>query len=206
MDTTSGFRQLTPADAEPAARVLSQAFMDDPLIELMLPFRRTRFRTMYKYFRPMSAISIPLGKIYGVGEPLQGVACWKSPQQRPMSVSLKNLKDFLPLLFTMYPFGFLRAQKLLDTTEAMHDRYAQEPHYYLENLGVVASARGQGLSSRLIRPILEQADAQKVMTYTDTVNPANVPFYEHFGFECVEQAAFPKFGITVFALRRPACD
>jgi ribosomal protein S18 acetylase RimI-like enzyme len=195
-------RPLTLTDAENAARVISLAFMDDPLIKFMLPFKRTRFQTLYKYFRPMTAISIGNGKVYGVGEPLQGVAYWKAPEQKSMAVSVKNLIHFLPLLLTLFPIGFLRAKKLVEKTEAMHTRYADEPHYYLENLGVVESARGQGFASRLIHPILARADQQKVIAYTDTVNPANVPLYEHFGFQCVEAAPIREIGITVFALRR----
>lgn len=196
-------RLLTASEAESAARVISKAFMDDPLIRFMLPFKPTRFRTMYKYFRPMTEISIHHGKVSGVGEPLQGVAYWKSPEQKPMSVSLKNLGQFLPLLLTLYPLGFLRARKLLEKTETMHAQYASEPHFYLENLGVSESARGQGFSSQLLCPILDRADEQQVTVYTDTTNPANVPLYEHFGFKCVEAAAFPDLGLAVFALHRP---
>ncbi|MBI3151889.1 MAG: GNAT family N-acetyltransferase, partial [Chloroflexi bacterium] len=75
--------------------------------------------------------------------------------------------------------------------------------FYLDNIGVLASARGQGISSRLVRPFLEQADEQKVIAYTDTVTRSNVSLYEHFGFECVEEAPVHGTGITVWAMRRP---
>jgi GNAT superfamily N-acetyltransferase len=68
---------------------------------------------------------------------------------------------------------------------------------------VLPSARGKGLSSKLIRPFLEIADSQKVIAYTDTVSRSNVSLYEHFGFQCVEESSIPSVGITVFALRRP---
>ncbi len=86
----------------------------------------------------------------------------------------------------------------------MHKKYASEPHFYLDNLGVLPSTRGQGLSSRLIRPFLEMADIQKVIAYTDTVTRSNVALYEHFGFECVEEAPIAGTGITVWALLRRA--
>lgn len=37
---------------------------------------------------------------------------------------------------------------------------------------------------------------------TDTVTPANVGLYEHFGFECVARVPVADTGITVFAMRR----
>jgi ribosomal protein S18 acetylase RimI-like enzyme len=196
-------RLLTLSDVEEAAQVISQAFVDDPLISFILPFRVTRIKTLLKFFRVYGEISIKNKRGYGIGEPLQGVAYWEFPGQESMSVSLKSLGKFLPLLFTMYPIGYFRASAALNQLELMHKKYADEPHFYLDNLGVLASARGKGLSSKLIRPFLEMADSQKVIAYTDTVTPANVPLYEHFGFECVEQSHIPSMGITVFALRRP---
>ena len=85
----------------------------------------------------------------------------------------------------------------------MHKKYADEPHFYLDYIGVLASARGKGLSSKLIRPFLEMADSQKVIAYTETVTPSNVPLYEHFGFQCMEESPVVGTGITIYALRRP---
>ena len=169
----------------------------------MLPFGRTRTRTLHKFFRVMGEINIKNKRGFGIGEPLQGVAYWKFPEQESLSISVKALGKLLPLLFTMYPLGLFRARAVLDLIDAMHKKYADGPHFYLDNLGVLPSARGQGLSSKLIRPFLEMADSQRVIAYTDTVTRENVPLYEHFGFECVEESHIASTGITIFALRRP---
>jgi GNAT superfamily N-acetyltransferase len=203
MTNPSESRLLSLADVEPAAQVLAQAFQDDPLCAYLLPFKWTRIKTLVKLFRVYGEINIKSGRGYGVGEPLQGVAYWKTPEQESLSVSIGALGKFLPLLFTMYPIGLFRARPILSQTDALHDKYASEPHYYLDNIGVLPSAQGQGYSSRLIRPILALADEKKVIVYTDTVTRSNVAFYEHFGFQCAEESTIPGTGITVFALRRP---
>jgi ribosomal protein S18 acetylase RimI-like enzyme len=197
-------RALTLSDVEPAAHVISQAFVDDPLCSFMLPFRRTRTKTLFKFFRAMGEVSIKNNRGFGVGDPLQGVAYWKFPAQESVSVSLKSIGKFLPLLFTFYPLGYFRARAVLGQIDRLHDKYADQPHFYLDNIGVLPSARGQGVSSRLIRPFLEMADSQNVITYTDTVTRSNVALYEHFGFRCVEESSIPGTGLTVWALRRPA--
>jgi len=197
------YRQLTLADVEPAAQVISQAFANDPLISLILPLKRTRVNTLLKFFRVYGEIGIKNGRGFGTGEPLQGVAYWKFPKQDSMSISIKSLGKFLPLLFTMYPIGYFKGRIIINRIDTLHAKYANEPHFYLDNLGVLPSVQGQGISSRLIRPFLRMADEQKVIAYTDTVTPANVPFYEHFGFECVETSTVNRTGITVYALRRP---
>lgn len=169
----------------------------------MFPLRRTRTKTLSKFFRALGEVSIKNHRGYGVGDPLQGVAYWKFPNQERMSISVKSLSIFIPLLFTLYPIGYFRAKAVLNEQDAMHKKYAHEPHFYLDNIGVLPSARGQGLSSKLIRPFLERADSQKTIAYTDTVTRSNVALYEHFGFQCVEESAVSGTGLTVWALRRP---
>jgi ribosomal protein S18 acetylase RimI-like enzyme len=204
MNNNANYRLLTLPDVEPAARVISQAFMEDPLSVFMLPFRSTRAKTLYTFFRAYGEVNIKNQRGYGVGEPLQGVAYWKFPDQADLSISVKSLSILLPLLFSLYPLGYLKARAILKQIDALHQKYADAQHFYLDNIGVLPAARGQGMSSRLIRPFLEKADAAKVIVYTDTVTRSNVGLYEHFGFECVEECPIAGTGITVWALRRPA--
>lgn len=196
-------RKLTLEDAGRAAWVIAQAFLEDPLVAFMLRNARTRPRTLLKFFRAYGAVGIRSGRVYGAGEPLQGVAYWNPPGGEGLSISVRALGAFLPILFTAYPLGIARARPALDVQEALHKKHAPEPHYYLDNIGVLAEARGKGLASLLIRPFLQQADAQHVAAYTDTYTAANVPLYEHFGFKVVEEAAIPSLGLTVWALHRP---
>jgi len=204
MPSITDFRPLTPADIERAAHVLAQAFIDDPLCTFMLPFRRTRVKTLAKFFRAYGTVNIASQRGYGSGEPLQGVAYWEPPNPENLSISLKTLAKFLPLWLTYYPIGYYRAKAIIQTTDDLHKKYADEPHYYLDNIGVIPSGRGMGIASKLIRPILEQADSQRVIAYTDTVTPFNVALYEHYGFQCVTETPIPGTGITVWGLRRPA--
>ncbi len=203
MSPNADYRPLAPADVKPAARVIAQAFIDDPLCAFMLPLKSTRTGTLYTFFCALGELSIRQNRGFGVGQPLQGVAYWKFPDQGDVSVSLGSLGRFAPLLFTLYPLGYIRARAILRQIEAFHQQHADQPHFYLDNIGVLPAARGRGVASRLIRPFLAMADRQRVITYTDTVTRSNVALYEHFGFECVDERTVPGTGITVWALRRP---
>jgi ribosomal protein S18 acetylase RimI-like enzyme len=196
-------RALELSDVEPAAEVIAHSFVNDPLCTFMLPQERTRVQTLYKFFRAYGTVNIQNQRGFGVGKPLKGVAFWLEPGKADISVSLKSLRLFIPLLFTYYPLGFLRAKAILKQTDLLHQKYTHEPHYYLDNIGVLPGEQGKGISSRLIRPFLKQADEEKVSVYTDTVTRSNVSIYEHFGFECVEESAIGTTGVTVWALRRP---
>lgn len=201
---SSEYRLLTLSDVEAAAQVIAQAFVDDPLVSFMLPNKTRRVKTLLKFSRLYGEINIKNQRGFGTGEPLQGVAYWEFPKKAPVSIRLRSLGKFVPLLFTMYPIGYFRARAIFERIDNLHHKYADEQHFYLDNLGVLASARGKGLSSKLIRPFLEMADSQKVIAYTDTVTLSNVSLYEHFGFQCVEASPVQGTDITVYALRRPA--
>ncbi len=160
-------------------------------------------KTLYKFFSAYGTVNIQNQHGYGVGEPLKGVAYWLEPSKADISVNIKSLGLFLPLLFTFYPIGYFRAKVIIKQTDLLHRKFASESHYYLDNIGVLPSEQGKGFSSRLIRPFLEKADEEKVSVYTDTVTSSNVSLYEHFGFQCVEELPVAKTGITIWALHRP---
>jgi len=195
-------QKLELSDLDMAVEVISQAFQNDPLCVYMLPGEHSRLKTLRKFFHAYGMVYIKNGKGYGVGEPIKGVAFWMDPSSGDLSVSVKSLGVFIPVLFTSYSIGYLRARPILRETELLHQKYASEPHYYLDNLAVMPADQGKGYSSQLMRPILEKADAEKSIAYTDTVTRANVPLYEHFGFQVMEACAVGRTGITVWALRR----
>lgn len=204
MESCHEYRLLTIQDVEPAANVLAQAFVDDPLCSYMLPRHATRVKTLRIFFRLWGEGNIKEQRGFGAGDPLQAVAYWQFPDHESTPNGKRSLRKYIPLLFTFYPIGYLRAKTVLKQIHTLHEKNADQPHYYLDYLGVLPSAQGKGLASELIRPFLEMADAQKVMAYTDTVTRANVSLYEHFGFRCIEERPVAGTGITVWALRRPA--
>ncbi|MGZ5348523.1 MAG: GNAT family N-acetyltransferase, partial [Solirubrobacterales bacterium] len=48
-------------------------------------------------------------------------------------------------------------------------------------------AQRSGAGTALIRPGLERADAEGMPCYLETQRRSNIPFYERFGFELVEE-------------------
>jgi ribosomal protein S18 acetylase RimI-like enzyme len=196
-------RLLTLDDVDRAARVMSRALVTDPLCVLMLPNPRTRATALYRFFKAYGDLSIRNGRVYGSGEPIQGVAYWKSPDDENLSISIRQIGRFLPLLFTGYPIGLRRVSGVTRLIDDLHSEHAPEPHFYLDNLAVLPEAQGQGIASHLLEPFLKLADQRGCPTYTDTETESNVAFYEHFGFRCVAEKSVAGTGITVWAMSRP---
>ncbi len=203
-NTASAYRLLTPADIQPAAEILAQAFADDPLTRFLMPCAALRQRTFRAFFHAYSALNIRHRRGYGSGDPLKGVAYWKYPGQSARAINAEYLRAFMPLLFTLYPIAFFRLRALSAKMEELRQRYAPEPHFYLDYIGVLPAAHGKGVASKLMHPFLDWADAHGLVMYTDTSSPGNVPLYQHFGFQCMEASRVRGTSVTIWALRRPA--
>jgi ribosomal protein S18 acetylase RimI-like enzyme len=197
-------RQLTPADLDQAALVMSRAFCDDPLWQTLIPDRERRLRSLPNVFKATLALSIDNRRAYGVNTPLEGIAVWSEPGQSPARLTLSTIPPFLRLISGHLVLSAFRSREIFTLLHRLERQYAPEPHYYLQSLGVLPEAQGQGLASQLIRPFLEQADARRLGTYVETMTPSNVSLYEHYGFRCMERCRVPRTGLEIWALLRPS--
>jgi ribosomal protein S18 acetylase RimI-like enzyme len=201
-------RPLTNADIEPASSVLARAFYNDPLWLYLLPNPTERAALVRHTFRATFPAIVGTEQVYGIGDPLAGVAIWSTPQPaKPFVQGLFN-PFTVTLAFSPLVLAFRRALPAFIKFEEMRKTYAPEPHYYLNSIGVVPEAQGRGYASKLIRPFLAKADSEGVSAYTETATPENVPLYEHYGFVVQEEYALPNTPLRLWSFlktpRKPA--
>ncbi|MEX1251753.1 MAG: GNAT family N-acetyltransferase, partial [Hyphomonas sp.] len=75
------------------------------------------------------------------------------------------------------------AKRGLRAGEATAREHPYAPHMYLFTIGTRKAARGQGLGTKLIRPVLDAADRASLPCYLENPVPANTGFYVSQGFE-----------------------
>lgn len=195
-------RPLSLADLDRATEVLSLAFLEDPLWLYLLPDEKARRQWIPRFFRAYLSMAIRSGQAQGVSDPLAGVALWRWPGQEWIGVISLLRSGLLRLAASPLLLSSLRALRVLFGSEAMHRRYAPEPHLYLMFLGVHPDWQGQGLASRLVRPCLAEADTRGLAAYTETMTPGNVGLYAHYGFRVVGKYRVPRAALTVWGLKR----
>lgn len=78
------------------------------------------------------------------------------------------------------------------------------PHWYLEVLGVRPASQGLGVGSALLQPALVRADRDRLPCHLETSDPANLAFYERFGFTFVEDHQLVVGGPPHYSMRRSA--
>jgi ribosomal protein S18 acetylase RimI-like enzyme len=194
-----GIREVPKAELGRAARLVSEALLDDPGWLAVGPARTGHRRFVAnRYHRAALAVTHRYGRpIYGAyrGDALAGVAATFAAGRYPPPA----------WTFLRYVPGFLAAGpgpvvRGLRTSAVQERGHPKEEHVYVWFLAVDPARQRQGVGRRLLARVFEEAAAP---VYLDTANPANVPYYASVGFEEVSRAALPR-GATMWFMRRPS--
>lgn len=78
-----------------------------------------------------------------------------------------------------------------------------EPHWYLAFIGVDPARQGSGVGAALLRSRLRRCDEEGLPAYLESSNPANVPLYEHFGFQVTGTLELPEEAPVLDTMWRP---
>jgi ribosomal protein S18 acetylase RimI-like enzyme len=192
-------RLLDPADYGAAARVITDALLDDPGWLAVGPDRRKHRRVVaLRYHRAALKVMHRYGgPIYGAFDhagALAGVAATFGAGRYPPPAW--TFLRYVPGFLLAGPAPVVRGLR----TSAVQDRgHPEDEHVFLWFLAVDPGQQRRGLGRALLARVFEDAAAP---VYLDTSNPANVPYYASFGFEEFGSAALPR-GATMWFMRRP---
>ena len=74
--------------------------------------------------------------------------------------------------------------------------------WYLYNLSIKKDAQGKGIASKLMRPMLQFCDDERMVAYLETNKESNVSLYKHYGFDLMKEELIPKTPVTHYAMVR----
>ena len=74
--------------------------------------------------------------------------------------------------------------------------------WYLYNLSIKKDAQGKGIASKLLRPMLNFCDDEKMVAYLETNKESNVSLYKHYGFELMREEPIPKTSFKHYSMVR----
>jgi ribosomal protein S18 acetylase RimI-like enzyme len=171
-------RAATPDDVAAVTRCLASAFREDPVWGLWtFPEEATREDLLFSLMRfwVRGGVRHPwLRMTEGAG----AVALWVPPGQAEMSAQEElELAEFLQRALPV------RAAEVLELL-AEFDRHHphEQPHYYLSLWGTHRDRVGEGQGTALIEECLARIDAERMGSYLESTNPANLARYEALGF------------------------
>jgi len=180
-------RTARPADVDDAARVLAEAFADDPVLAFFVPAGARRPERLALLFAammrsgPLAAGTVDVA--VDAGGRILGAAVWERPDGVPTGRLLAEAPGFLRALGVR---GTLRAVGHL---RALRRARPGLPHWYLAEIGVGAAARGLGVGSALLRHGLARVDAAGGAAYLESSTERNRALYRRSAF--LELGALP---------------
>jgi ribosomal protein S18 acetylase RimI-like enzyme len=186
------------------ADVLVASHTNYPAFRHIFPDPRRRVRALRPFFAATLRDAIPFGSVYaGVDAAAPAaIAVWLPPGAFPWT-GARQARAAPGLVQTMIaaPRSFPAFMGLGSNAARAHPT---EPHWYLVVLGVRPGHQGRGHGSRLLAAGLRHADSNGTACYLETSDPANVAFYQRFGFAVVDHALpLVPGGPTHVAMRRP---
>ncbi|MBB5079145.1 GNAT family N-acetyltransferase [Nonomuraea endophytica] len=160
----ASIRRADEAERQAVLDVLTEAFMNDPLVRWLYPETGPRGPLQAHYYRHL--LTHPTAEAYLAGDS-QAAAIW-------LTLPADHTPD-------EEPGG---GERLRALGEALAPRHPNgERHLYLPCMGVVTGRQGAGLGSAMLRHRLERADADRLPAYLEASSPRSRALYRRHGFE-----------------------
>ncbi|KAK7423482.1 hypothetical protein QQZ08_009051 [Neonectria magnoliae] len=144
----------------------------------------------------MVAAHVYKGVVTAIGPDYDAVALWLPPGKQMEDWWTVLRSGMWRLWYQLSPEGrrryFDEMIPVLNHTkeEVMADRDSE--CYYLVYLGTKPNARGKGYAGKLIRDMIEKADAENRPVYLESSNERTNGYYAKFGFEVKRDVAFER--------------
>jgi ribosomal protein S18 acetylase RimI-like enzyme len=180
-----------------ARTLLARSFVDDPLMRWFFPDDDLRPHACAALFGLFAEQYLATGRVDVVrrDRPV-AVAMWRWPD--PAAEQPESLPTAPGLMTALLGAG--RAAEVGAAMRVIGELRPPEPHAYLHLLGVDPGARRQGLGGEVLVPGLAAARSAGLTACLETMNPANVPFYEAHGFVVQHETALSGGGPTVWSM------
>ena len=181
-----------------ARTLLARAFVEDPLMRWFFPDDETRPHACAAIFGLFAEQYLAGGRVDVVrrDRPV-AVAMWRRPGTAAAD-QLESLPTAAGLMTAL--IGATRAAEVGAAMRAVGELRPPEPYAYLHLLGVDPTERGRGLGGEVLETGLAAALDAGLTARLETMNPANVPFYEAHGFSVRHELRLASGGPTVWAM------
>lgn len=202
-------RRAETTDLDGIVEVLTDSFVDDPVMSWVFPDAQRRparlavmfgFLAEYRYL-PAGASTVCIG---ATGE-IEAAALWE-----PTSGDSVTRDDF----WERHGAAFVAAldgevERLSILGETMQTVHPPGAHWYLLAVGVRPARQGRGLGTALLAPTLEALDTRSAAAYLEATSPRSRALYRRLGFEDHQEIDLDEHGdrdVRMWAMWRPPTD
>jgi ribosomal protein S18 acetylase RimI-like enzyme len=218
-------RTATPADFPRISVSMASAFFDNPITIWIVPDESRRPDVMREFFTVLlENVYTRFGLVYTNVREVASGAMWiahdAQDDRRPVpglpllecrTCNTPRAHGRLPRNMVVPPdtsaeldrafaVVFRDFPRTLELFELLDVHHPQDPHYYLQFIGVRPERRGTGIGSALLRAMLDRCDLEGAAAYLEADEWSKL-LYEKHGFEATAEIRLPK-GPSFFPMWR----
>ncbi|MHA1992275.1 MAG: GNAT family N-acetyltransferase [Candidatus Hodarchaeales archaeon] len=195
--------KIQKRDIETASQVLGKAFHMDPAWIHLIPDESERKEKLPFVFEYTIRYSLKYGEVYAPTENLEGIAVWISHttveesfwrilRSGAFRAALKMGRKLGNKIVTLFD------QIDQDRREHMKNR----SYIYLSAIGILPEFQGQGFGGRLLKPMFEKTDTERIPIYLETVTEKNIQIYAKYGFQTLYEEKVPGSDFSLWEMVR----
>lgn len=194
--------KLEKTQIKPASLMLARAFKDDPINAYAFPNLAERIKKMPYVYQFLLRYYLSYGGSFVTSPRLEGVAAWIRSDNLGTSFWKMLVSGAIWPAMKMGMEASRKMQMFSQYMERKHSELVPVKHWYLFLLGVDSQHQGKGYASTLLREMLSRIDEEGLPCYLETEVERNIPIYEHFGFDVINEFIVPDTMVKIWAMLR----
>ncbi|MEV6314501.1 GNAT family N-acetyltransferase [Streptomyces sp. NPDC051776] len=179
---TPRIRRAQGEEREAVGRLLSDAFMEDPVSRWVFPDRAHRHDVQPRFFGVFLDAALESGRV-DVTDDLTAAALWLPVPAG--SGEEQDGDDEMAARFEAADPGNERTAVVGRLTSEAHPQ--GRAHHYLPLIGVTPARHGEGLGRALLTEALDRCDDEGSPAYLEASNARSKALYERLGFSVTDR-------------------
>lgn len=196
-----GLYKIKKKDIVKCAETAVQAFLDDESSKFILSSKLT-YKTLYDFYLVIYNAIYNKMYMFSESENIDSFIIITPIKNSEISLWDFILAGGLKLIFSNGLSFVLRSLNYEKNCIKIRKKFVSSDDWYIFQFGVIPTKQGIGLGSKIIRPILNWFDSEKIACYLETQKNVNVDIYNHFGFVLKSIDTLPNKNIKQFAMFR----
>lgn len=196
-----GLYRIKKTDLKKCAEIAAKAFIDDESSKFILSSKLTHKALCDFYLIIYNALYNKM-YMFSESENIDGFVIISPVKNSELSLWEFIQAGGLKLIFSNGLNFVVRSLNYEKNCIKIRKKFVSSDDWYIFQFGVSPAKQGIGLGSKIMKPILNWFDSEKIACYLETQKDVNVDIYNHFGFVLKSIDTLPNKNIKQFAMLR----
>ncbi len=196
--------RITQNQIEPAAKLLTECFIDDPLTILQTKGITNEKEFLKKLFQVQLDIFEKTRDVYSLDNKLNSIIIGyekkKSKLLKQLILSIQASSKLRHQIskadFKLYTDNVKTVSKAIDLN--WQKQFITKNYYHINVIVVAQEERGKGNLRALITPIVKHCNENNIPIILETVNSKQIAINDHFGFNLIKTMSDSHTGLNQY--------